>query len=336
MPEPDNFVQEKGCGKLFGSLTINVRSVRLRNKEFGGNGMTVHKGMMRSISVLVVLLFGVLTTIAFAQPVNLTFLTGAGGIGNALRPGVNVCNQANADTFNVTMVEVPYSDLLNQEMLQFISGQPNFDVFTGASSWWVALQQFVEPLNPFIERDGEELVTGLGAQLNSYRLGGEQLGIPVRAGVTILYYRKDLLEQAGLDVPTTLEELEEAARQLTIDANGDGEPEIYGFSWTMGERRWVAKHLSQLLFGHGYRFLTDDFSAVHPSLTDDNVIQLMEFMRRLTDEGLTPNPLGWNYEDNVLFFQQGRLAMSFEDSVRVTLLEDPEQSTVLHSWTCTS
>jgi multiple sugar transport system substrate-binding protein len=278
--------------------------------------------------ILIVVFAALSAATALAQPIELTFLTGAGGIGGAMRRGVEVCNAEHVDEFKVSMVEIPYSDLLNQEMLQFISGKPNFDVFTGASSWWMRLRPFVEPLNTYIDRDGQEAVAALGALPNSYRLSGQQLGLPVRAGVTILYYRKDLLDEAGLDVPQTLDELEEAARALTVDRNGNGDPEVFGFSWTMGERRWTTKHVSQLLFGHGYRFLTEDFSEVDPELNSGDVVRLVDFMRRLTDDGLTPNPLGWNYEDNVLLFQQGKLAMSFEDSVRVGLLEDPEVSTV--------
>src|SRR5690349_14154639 len=44
------------------------------------------------------------------------------------------------------------------------------------------------------------------ASLTTY--DGEVVGVPIITERTVLYYRKDLLQAAGLEVPTTLEELE--------------------------------------------------------------------------------------------------------------------------------
>ncbi|MGI6558382.1 MAG: ABC transporter substrate-binding protein [Limnochordia bacterium] len=44
----------------------------------------------------------------------------------------------------------------------------------------------------------------------------------------VLWYRKDLFEEKGLDVPKTWSEWLHAAKELTIDTDGDGKPDIYG------------------------------------------------------------------------------------------------------------
>ena len=48
------------------------------------------------------------------------------------------------------------------------------------------------------------------------------VGVPMITESEMLYYRTDLLEDAGLEVPTTMEELEEAARTIHEENPGTG------------------------------------------------------------------------------------------------------------------
>jgi multiple sugar transport system substrate-binding protein len=50
-----------------------------------------------------------------------------------------------------------------------------------------------------------------------YQDGGEYWGVPLYGMVQVLWYRKDMLEAAGLQAPTTWSELEAAAAALTKD-----------------------------------------------------------------------------------------------------------------------
>lgn len=101
---------------------------------------------------------------------------------------------------------------------------------------------FVNPpqLPLLLEHDAIVPLDGVFTQLNSlyefpealttpFQLKGAQYGIPVFGVFWPLTYRADLYEQAGLEPPTTWAELRHAAEELTIDDNGDGVPEVYGF-----------------------------------------------------------------------------------------------------------
>lgn len=61
---------------------------------------------------------------------------------------------------------------------------------------------------------------------------GKLWAFPQAAQTPVLYYNKALFEEAGLDAPTdewTYDDLAEAAKKLTVDENGDGTPEVWGF-----------------------------------------------------------------------------------------------------------
>ncbi|MBL8673052.1 MAG: extracellular solute-binding protein [Alphaproteobacteria bacterium] len=61
--------------------------------------------------------------------------------------------------------------------------------------------------------------------------GAKLYALPLFHGASVVYYRKDLLKEAGID-PTSLkswEAIREAARKLTVDKDKDGRIDVWGF-----------------------------------------------------------------------------------------------------------
>lgn len=54
--------------------------------------------------------------------------------------------------------------------------------------------------------------------------------MPWNTQILYVYYRPSYFKAAEIEVPTTYEEFLEACKKLTVDADGDGTPEQYGFS----------------------------------------------------------------------------------------------------------
>jgi len=53
--------------------------------------------------------------------------------------------------------------------------------------------------------------------------------MPWNTQVLYVYYRPSLMKKAGIGVPKTYAEFLEAAKKLTMDSNGDGKTDVYGF-----------------------------------------------------------------------------------------------------------
>ena len=85
-----------------------------------------------------------------------------------------------------------------------------------------ASQDTLVDFKPYIENEtigfkkGEEIRSDLmqGAQIN-----GVQYGIPFNKSTEVLFYNADLLKQYGVKVPTTLDELKEAAKTIYEKSN---------------------------------------------------------------------------------------------------------------------
>jgi ABC-type glycerol-3-phosphate transport system substrate-binding protein len=68
------------------------------------------------------------------------------------------------------------------------------------------------------------------APLAQAKLDGKVQFAPYFTIPTGLLYRSDLLEEAGLKPPTTWDEFEDVAKKLTVDTNGDGQVDRWGFA----------------------------------------------------------------------------------------------------------
>lgn len=133
---------------------------------------------------------------------------------------------------------VPTGDGLIQKLVTAVQSRTAPDVSWIHSDF---LDKLVEadaiyPMREFIDgEDGmteEEISDIFPASLESGRWRGELYAMPMEATSLALLYNKNLFRKAGLDPehpPTDWNELREHAMKLTVDDNGDGKLDCYGF-----------------------------------------------------------------------------------------------------------
>lgn len=94
-------------------------------------------------------------------------------------------------------------------------------------------------LQPYIDKNAGFLDGFYPVTLEAYKLPDGYYGMPRDFQTIVLFYNKDMFDAAGVDYPTadwTYEDLRTAAKDLTIDNNGDGTIDQWGFSsdlWDM-------------------------------------------------------------------------------------------------------
>ncbi|MGI6082405.1 MAG: ABC transporter substrate-binding protein [Limnochordia bacterium] len=99
----------------------------------------------------------------------------------------------------------------------------------------LAVGGVLENLDPWIERDKSlDTRAWIPGALNAVRYAGIMFGMP---GFVVNYtyaYNKEILAQRGVVPPAadswvTWNEIRDIARRTTVDADGDGQPEIWGY-----------------------------------------------------------------------------------------------------------
>lgn len=156
------------------------------------------------------------------------------------------------------------------------------------------------------------------AALTSYE--GAVVGVPIITERTVLYYRKDLLAAAGLEVPTTLEELDAAAAAIHA-AN----PDVSGYVGRTGKSASVTQ-FSAFLHSFGGTWINEDGTS---AIGSPEARAAYEYYGKLinghTNKIINPE-MSW--PEAFAVFQQGQAAFLADADSLYKNMTDPTNSTV--------
>ncbi|SLN75035.1 ABC transporter substrate-binding protein [Roseisalinus antarcticus] len=117
------------------------------------------------------------------------------------------------------------------------------------------------------------------------KIDGQQVAFPQNWVAPVLYFNRSAFDAAGVDYPSadwTWDDFRAAAEALTLDENGDGTPEQYGY--------WVYGRYAQTdpwVFRNGGRYVTDDGSALE---INEPAVNALAFLASIVDDGFAPRP----------------------------------------------
>lgn len=143
---------------------------------------------------------------------------------------------------------------------------------------------------------------------------GHVYGLGYSVTPYVFAYRSDLLEEAGIAVPTTWDELADAARELT-KKNESGEVEFAGFCYPQTGGNLV--ELDVFVYGNGGQYIVDG----EPTFADNEAVAgALSFLRELIpDVSLTYS------SSEVNPFVSGSAAMTLiNNAALTTMLKNPE------------
>lgn len=195
-------------------------------------------------------------------------------------------------------------DQLNQKIsVELASGGKNLDVF---------MTRPLQETKLFIKngwlRDLEELMADgeydaadfIPSALEIFQADGKTYGVPLVTEREILYYRKDLLEAAGIEVPTTFEELEAAAAALTDKDAGQ-----YGFV-ARGLPAAAVTQFSSYLRGFGGDFHDAEYNA---TVNTPEAVEAFTYYGKMLREYGPPGTLNMHWQQAAGVYSQGNVAL---------------------------
>jgi ABC-type glycerol-3-phosphate transport system substrate-binding protein len=136
----------------------------------------------------------------------------------------------------VEVEAVGFNELFEQIQIRLAAGSETPDVISVdvplVASY--GLRGWLLPLDDLFT--GEEKADWVEASLEAGKYDGKLLAAPISTSTQLLFYNRNLLEQAGITPPgpderLTWEQVADMAQQLNIDENADGTPEVWGFIW---------------------------------------------------------------------------------------------------------
>lgn len=242
----------------------------------------------------------------------------------AIEPRIADFEELTGITVNVTTL--PEDQLRQRVQVELSSQSTAVDVFMSgalAEGRLFAEQGWYEDLTPFVENasltsDEYAFDDFASDVIGAHEIDGQLIGVPIQIETNMLFYRTDVLEQLGLEVPATTDELEDAAKAITEQTD------LYGFT-ARGRGAAATSQLAPYLYGFGAEWNDGDGKAAFAS---DEGVEAFEYYGRMLREYGPSGAVNNSWQEVLPLFQQGQLAMFSDASVFATQLLDPEQSTV--------
>ncbi|MDZ7961171.1 MAG: ABC transporter substrate-binding protein [Aulosira sp. DedQUE10] len=162
----------------------------------------------------------------------------------------------------------------------------------------------IQPLESWLNKSPikSEVTSSLFEEL---QLDGHLWSVPLYTANLGIFYRPDLFKAAGITTtPKTWEELRQVAKKLTIDSNGDNQPEQYGIVLPLGKGEWTVFSWFPFLLSDGGEVVTNN----QPNLMNSGAIAALQFWENLLKDGSATLSLPERgYEEDA--FIAGRVAM---------------------------
>ena len=201
----------------------------------------------------------------------------------------------------VDVVEGPNATDLRENLYtaSLLAGDDSFDLVYMDVTWSAKFARWLVPLDA--EFRSAELAALLPAAVAAGRYGGHLYRIPVRTDVGVLYYRRDLLESAGLPPPRTFADLTRVARALQAP------PRLWGFVWQGSQYEGLVCVFLEVLRGYGGTWVNPETLEV--GLDRREAVDALEFLRRcrVGEEAISPPGVtSYKEDESRRLFQDGR------------------------------
>lgn len=215
---------------------------------------------------------------------------------------------------------VPFPNMKEALTTEMVAGG-DYDVVSVMDQWVSSLAMLMEPIGPGIEAQGTNLSDFPAAHLRHGMLDGELIGLPVRGHVQLMFYRTDLLAEAGVEPPQTWEDMVVAAKAIQENTDASGIALPYGKLNGQNLMVWM-----NLLWGNGGDLFDADGNAIFNSA--EGVAATEIYISYLAEEIVPAGSAVFVEQDAVNSFKQGNSAMLPVWWWVNSQLTDPEQSTL--------
>ncbi len=231
----------------------------------------------------------------------------------------------------IKVIHEPYPSAQTRRKLLMELGAKNqdLDVFWGMmkTAYQYDNAGWLEPLDGYLKNpaltnsdfDYEDIFPRVRAVINE-----KTIGITNACNPQVLMYRKDLFEKYNVKVPTTWAEIEAAAKKLTLDTDGDGKTDIYGWIARMNQENTAP--FANFIYSNGASYLDQNRKPVFNS---PEFLEGVNFYGKLMREYGPPGAATIGWKEAIGAFAQGKAAMIADISIFALLvIENPKSSKV--------
>ncbi len=232
----------------------------------------------------------------------------------------------------VELLMLPEAEYEQKVMLELGSKGSAYDVVWAglAAAQKYAGEGWIEQLDPYIHDPSltdaqkfnfDDFSKGL---IGNFTFDGKLYALPSMNATVLMYYRKDIFEEYGIDEPPkTWAELEEVCKKIDNDETAAiamrASRARYGVMWPF----------PMVAHSFGASFVEDYPNDMHPVVNSPEMIEAISYYRDLLVSYGYPGATTGHFSEVVTAFQQGNAAIMIDGAPLVGTVLDPEQSQIL-------
>ena len=240
------------------------------------------------------------------QPVNLTFWYWAdtSDQSKVMQSVVKTFNETNGKNIHVTAQEYPWDGGKYPDSLFTAArggGGPDLAMFKIVAGPMYVANNLLADLSSYENNwsDKSQFPDNLWNIMQEISSDKKTYIVPFSLEPLFFYYRPSYFKKAGVEVPKTWDEFLEAAKKTTMDTNGDGKIDVYGFGMRGGSGGQDA--LGNFLCAYGGSF---------DNLTTPEAVKGYQSYLDLFKKGYTPKSAPTaDYNEMIDGFKSGKTAM---------------------------
>ena len=220
----------------------------------------------------------------------------------------------------IVVTEVPFAEIFPKIQNDWSTGTNSIDVGVFAAGWGVELDAagLLEDLDPYIAKDTKIDLADVAPYFREFgqKVGGKTKMLMVDGDFQMVYYRKDILEKAGLAPPKTWDEYIDVASKIHgQDMNGDGAPDygLCSFKKRNGQSYFAIQTIAAPFVqtqgtAQGFHF---DSATMKPIVNNDAWKKAFEIYKE-TSKYSPPEELNLDITDVRPIYLSGRCGMFIE------------------------
>lgn len=240
------------------------------------------------------------------------------GFGEFYKSAIAAFTEKNPDV-TINLQQIPYNDYVNQLTVRFASGRPPQILVLPSDSFGIFAEQgWLAPLDERIA--GTPVETEWTSLQSEMEWNGQTQGVLLMGYGFMLFYNQAILDEAGVEVPTSFEEFRTA-----VAATTDRDAGIFGLAAVTTEHPTIALDFIRFIEWQGQDFIKDG----NYNLLDPGVVTAIENYRQTVGEN---SPLGNNSTIARQLFTEGRTAFLIDGPWMYTTMDTatPEVRPDLH------
>jgi multiple sugar transport system substrate-binding protein len=235
-----------------------------------------------------------------------------------------------------------YVAMYEKLITQLTAGEGNgaYDVIVVDKQWVGGFvgADWLTPLDEYIAKDSFDTSVYIPAMFDMLgQVDDVTYMLPFYNYTMGLYYRTDLFEDAKnqeeykekygteLKVPTNMDEYIQVAEFFTRDTDGDGAIDLYGASQQLARGVGIHAEWANILFGLGGWYYDEEWN---PIVNNEAGVKAVEYLLELHKKGGVPGATGYNFDEQVQLFNQGKAATMYSYSTMYAPLNNPDNSNV--------